>query len=61
MRHKMPEDKKKEKITLTIDEKIIDLLDRYLIDKEISNKSKYIESLIRKDIESKGGDIERDF
>lgn len=61
MRHRIPDDKKKEKMTLTIDGKISELLDKYLTDKEISNKSKYIESLIRKDMESKDENIERDF
>lgn len=61
MRHKIPDDKKKEKITLTIDEKIIDLFDKYLDDNEISNKSKYIENLIRKDMKERGKKIDRKF
>ena len=61
MRHKIPDDMKKEKMTLTIDEKIINLFDKYLDDNEISNKSKYIENLIRKDMEEKGKNTDRKF
>lgn len=61
MRHKMPEDKKKEKMTLTIDEKLGGLFDKYLEDNDISNKSKYIENLIRKDMEENGKTIKREF
>lgn len=61
MRHKIPDDMKKEKMTLTIDEKIVDLFNKYLEDNDISNKSKYIENLIRKDMEEKGKNIDRKF
>ena len=50
MRHRIPDDMKKEKMTLTIDEKVVELFEKYLDDNEISNKSKYIENLIRKDM-----------
>jgi metal-responsive CopG/Arc/MetJ family transcriptional regulator len=61
MRHKIPDDMKKEKMTLTIDEKIVNLFDKYLEDNDISNKSKYIENLIRKDMDEKGKNIDRKF
>lgn len=61
MRHKIPEEKKKEKMTLTIDEKVINLFDKYLSDNDITNKSKYIENLIRKDMYSKGKDVNKEF
>ncbi len=61
MRHKMDDDKKKEKMTLTIDEKIGELFEKYLEDNDISNKSKYIEMLIRKDMAEKGKNIDRNF
>ena len=61
MRHKMDDDKKKEKMTLTIDEKIGELFEKYLEDNDISNKSKYIENLIRKDMEENGKTIKREF
>lgn len=61
MRHKIPDDIKKEKMTLTIDEKVVELFDRYLEDNGISNKSKYIENLIRKDMEDRGKEIIKKF
>jgi metal-responsive CopG/Arc/MetJ family transcriptional regulator len=45
----------------TIDNKLIELLDTYIEDNDISNKSKYIESLIRKDMEERGKNTKRDF
>ncbi len=61
MRHKIPDDKKKEKMTLTIDEKLMEIFDKYLEDDKISNKSKYIESLIRKDMEERNKNTNREF
>ena len=61
MRNKIPDDKKKEKMTLTIDENISEILDKYLEDNDIKNKSKYIESLIRKDMKERGKNIDREF
>ena len=61
MRKKIPDDKKRKSLTLTIDEDLLNLFDEYTIDKKIKNKSRYIESLIRKDMESRGEDIKREF
>ncbi len=61
MRHKIPDDMKKEKMTLTIDEKVVEIFDKYLEDNEITNKSKYIENLIRKDMEDRGKEIIKKF
>jgi metal-responsive CopG/Arc/MetJ family transcriptional regulator len=61
MRHKIPDDMKKEKMTLTIDEKVVELFDKYLEDNEITNKSKYIESLIRKDMSDRGKEVIKKF
>jgi len=61
MRHKLSEDKKKDKTAVTIDEKLSELLDKYLSEKKILNKSKYIENLIREDMENRGENVEREF
>ena len=61
MRHKISEEDKKKKFTITVDEKLNDILDKYMDDNNIKNKSKYIESLVRKDMEDKGEKIERIF
>ncbi len=61
MRHKIPDDKKKVKSGISIDEKLSDLFEKYLKEKGISNRSRYIEELIRKDMESRGENTEREF
>lgn len=55
------EEKKKEKISLTIDKKLVDKMEKYLIDEGINNRSKYIENLVRNDMEKKGKNIDRTF
>lgn len=61
MRNKIPDEKKKEKMTLTIDENIVEIFEKYLEDNNIKNKSKYIESLIRRDMKERGKNINREF
>lgn len=61
MRHKIPDDKKKVKTAISIDEKLSDLFEKFLKDKGISNRSRYIEELIRKDMESRGENTDREF
>jgi metal-responsive CopG/Arc/MetJ family transcriptional regulator len=61
MRHKIPDDKKKVKTAVSIDEQLCDIFEKYLQEKGIKNKSRYIEELIRKDMEQRGEDTARDF
>lgn len=61
MRHKIPEEKKKKKFSITIDDKLGCILNKYLESNNISNKSKYIENLIRNDMEKRGEKIEINF
>ena len=56
-----PEEKKKEKLSLTIDKKLVEKMDQYLTDEQINNRSKYIEKLVREDMEKKGKNIDRNF
>jgi hypothetical protein len=49
-RSKIPENKKRVKLNGTIDAKISSLLNEYLEENEIYNKSKYLEELIRNDL-----------
>jgi len=51
----------KDKVSITIDEKIVKKMDKYLSDEEINNRSKYIENLIREDMGKRGKDITRKF
>jgi metal-responsive CopG/Arc/MetJ family transcriptional regulator len=59
-RSKLPENKKKPKISITIDEKLSEIMEDQLNDLGI-NRSKYIENLIRKDIKERGLDITPDY
>ena len=59
-RKKLPEDKKKKKFSITVDERLTDILEKH-IEEKMLNKSRYIEDLIRKDMESRGENIEREF
>lgn len=51
MRTKLKLEDKKDKITLTIDKKLMELFENYLISIDINNKSKFIEFLIKNDKE----------
>lgn len=59
MRHKIPNENKKKKFSITIDERLSLLLDKYMSENNINNKSLYIESLVRKDMKERGENIER--
>ena len=61
MRKKVPDDKKRVDVGITIDTQLFELLEEYLVDNDISNRSKYIEKLIREDFEKRGKNIERNF
>jgi len=60
MRHKLPDDKKKSKFSICLNEKLDKKLEKYLEENDIK-RSKYIEDLIRKDFEKKGYDITPEF
>jgi len=61
MRKKVPDDKKRVDVGITIDTQLFELLEEYLSENDISNRSKYIEKLIREDFEKRGKNIERNF
>lgn len=50
MRYKIPEEDKKVKITATIDKNLYELMEEYMNDNNIKNKSKFIEDLLKKNI-----------
>ena len=60
MRKKIPDDKKKVKTGFTLNSDIVELMDE-LLDDINTNRSRYIEKLIREDLEKRGKNIERDF
>lgn len=57
---KKPLEKLKDKSAISIDIELAELFDKFLEGKN-TNRSKYIESLIRVDMESKGHNVDRDF
>ena len=61
MRNKIPDDKKKKSFSVSLDDELLNIFNEFVNDKNIKNKSKYIESLIRKDMEERGEDIKRYF
>lgn len=61
MRHKLPEDKKKKSFSLTLDEELLNIFENYLDTNKVKNKSKYIENLIRRDMDERGEDTKKDF
>lgn len=60
-RKKIQEDKKKIKTGVTINSEIVELMDELLEDIGNTNRSRYIEKLIREDLDRRGKNIERDF
>lgn len=61
MANKKSEEKKKKKISFSVNQKLLSKLDEYLEKEEISKRSKYIEKIIREDMEKRGKDVSRDF
>ena len=57
---KKPLEKLKDKSAISIDIELAELFDKFLEGKN-TNRSKYIESLIRVDMESNGHNVDRDF
>jgi metal-responsive CopG/Arc/MetJ family transcriptional regulator len=61
MANKKSEDKRKRKISFSVNEKLLDKLDDFLDKNEIPKRSRYIEKLIREDMEKRGKNIEKEF
>lgn len=60
-RKKIEEEKKKIKTGVTINSEVVEMMDEMLEDIGNTNRSRYIEKLIREDLEKRGKNIERDF
>lgn len=57
-RQKLSEEDKKKEFSISINEKLNTILEEYLINKGITNKSKYIENLVKKDLKERGENID---
>ena len=53
--------KVKDKSAVSIDIQLAELFDKFLEGKNITNRSKYIENLIRSDMDKKGFNTEKEF
>ena len=60
MGKKLPEENKKKKFSVSIDDELNSVLEEHL-DEIGVNRSKYIEYLVRKDLESRGENVEKEF
>lgn len=49
-RHKIPDDKKRQSLNITIDPILYKSFDDYLLENNIYNKSQYVENLIKEDL-----------
>lgn len=61
MANNKPEGKRKKKISFSINEKLLDKMDDFLTEIDVPKRSKYIEKLIREDMEKRGRNIDREF
>lgn len=60
-RKKIPDEKKKQSVSLTIDTNLLEIMAEYLKDNAKNNRSKYIEKLIKEDLIKKGKKIDNIF
>jgi metal-responsive CopG/Arc/MetJ family transcriptional regulator len=59
--NKKTEEKKKRKISVSVNKKLLSKLDNHLENEDLGKRSKYIEKLIREDMEKRGKDTTKDF
>jgi metal-responsive CopG/Arc/MetJ family transcriptional regulator len=59
--NKKSEEKKKRKISFSVNEKLLSKLDEHLENEDLGKRSKYIEKLIREDMEKRGKDVTKEF
>lgn len=60
-RHKLSEEEKRKEFSISVDIKLNEKLEKYMIEKGYSNKSKYIEKLIKEDLINRGEKIDEQF
>jgi len=59
--NKKSEEKKKSKISVSVNKKLLSKLDEHLENEDLGKRSKYIEKLIREDMEKRGKDTTKEF
>ena len=58
-RKKLSEEDKKKEFSISVNEELFELMEKYMIDNNIKNRSKYIEHLVRKDMKNRGEDVNK--
>ena len=58
---KKTEESKKQKLSISMNDKLLKKLDEFLDQEELGKRSKNNEKLIREDMEKKGKDVSKDF
>jgi len=60
-RQKMNQNDKKREFSVTINEKLFNMLDEYMMNNEIKNRSRYIEYLVKEDMLKRCENIKNEF
>jgi len=58
-RKKLSEQEKKKEFSISINKELYSLMEKYMIENNVKNRSKYVEHLVRKDMEKRGKDVEK--
>jgi len=58
-RKKLSEEDKKKEFSISVNEELFELMEKYILDNDIKNRSKYIEHLVRKDMKNRGEDVNK--
>lgn len=61
MRKKIPDNEKKAAASVSLNNDIIELMDEFIDDIGNTNRSRYIEKLVREDLERRGFKIEKKY
>ena len=58
-RKKLLEKDKKKEFSISVNEELFELMEKYMLDKNIKNRSKYIEHLVRNDMKNRGENVNK--
>lgn len=58
-RKKLLETDKKKEFSISVNIELLKLMEKYMIDNNIKNRSKYIEYLVREDMKSRGKNVDK--
>jgi len=58
-RHKLNEEDKRKDFSVSINEELYKLMEKYMEDNNIKNRSRYIEHLVRLDLKKRGEDVDK--